>query len=104
MEKPTEQVADLSQIYSDLIEGENRSSKLNISPPNLCTKSAHISDDTGSPDEEKNKPSFCTRYFHPRWTRAAKKHKYNGQWSNIKLILFWGCLWFKHKSLARYGN
>ena len=62
----TEQVADLSQIYSDLIEGENRSSKLNISPPNLCTKSAHISDDTGSPNEERNEPSFCTRYFHPR--------------------------------------
>ena len=35
VKKPTEQVVDLSQIYSDLLAGENRSSKMDTSPPNL---------------------------------------------------------------------
>ena len=42
VEKPTEQVVDLSQIYSDLLPDENRYSKIDTSPPNLCTNSAHI--------------------------------------------------------------
>ena len=31
------------------------------SPPNLCTNSAHISNDSGSPNGEKNEPFFCTQ-------------------------------------------
>ena len=61
VEKPTEQVVDLSQIYSDLLAGENRSSKIDTSPPNLCTNSVHISSDSGSPNGEKNEPFFCTQ-------------------------------------------
>ena len=61
VKKPTEQVVDLSEIYSDLLAGENRSSKMDTSPPNLCTNSAHISNDSGSPNGEKNEPLFCTQ-------------------------------------------
>ena len=61
VKKPAERVVDLSQINSDLLAGENRSSKMDTSPPNLCTNSAHISSDSGSPDEEKNEPLFCTQ-------------------------------------------
>ena len=61
VEKPTEQVVDLSQICSDLLAGENGSSKMVTSPPNLCTNSAHISNDSGSPNGEKNEPFFCTQ-------------------------------------------
>ena len=60
VKKPTEQVVDFSQIYSDLLAVENRSSKLDISRQNLCTNSAHISNDSGSPNGEKNDPLFCT--------------------------------------------
>ena len=60
IEKPTEQVVDLSQTYSDLLAGENRSSKMDTSPPNLCTNSAHISNNSGCPNGEKNEPLFCT--------------------------------------------
>ena len=35
VEKPTEQIVDLSQIYLDLLAVENRSSKMDTSPPNL---------------------------------------------------------------------
>ena len=42
VKKPTKQVVDLSEIYSDLLAGENRSSKMDTSPSNLCTNSAHI--------------------------------------------------------------
>ena len=42
VKKPTKQVVDLFKIYSDLLAGENRSSKMDTSPPNLCTNSAHI--------------------------------------------------------------
>ena len=34
---------------------------MDTSPPNLCTNSAHISSDSGSSDEEKNEPLFCTQ-------------------------------------------
>ena len=51
----------MSQIYSDLLAGENSSSKMDTSPPNLCTNSAHISNDSGSPNGEKNEPLFCTQ-------------------------------------------
>ena len=34
---------------------------MDTSPPNLCTNSAHISNDSGSPNGEKNKPLFCTQ-------------------------------------------
>ena len=51
----------MSQIYSDLLAGENSSSKMDIFPPNLCTNSAHISNDSGSPNGEKNEPLFCTQ-------------------------------------------
>ena len=61
VKKPTEQVVDLSQIYSDLLAGENSSSKMDTSPPNSCTNSAHISNDSGSPNGEKNEPLFCTQ-------------------------------------------
>ena len=61
VKKPTEQVADLSQIYSDLLAGENRFSKMDRSPPNFYTNSAHISNDSGSLNGEKNKPLFCTQ-------------------------------------------
>ena len=61
VKKPTEQVVDLSQIYSDLLEGENISSKMDTSPPNLCTSSVHISDLSGIPNGERNKPLFCTQ-------------------------------------------
>ena len=54
VEKPAEQVVDLSQIYSELLAGRNRSSKMDTSPPNLCTNSGHISNDSGSPNEERN--------------------------------------------------
>ena len=37
VKKPAERVVDLSQINSDLLAGENRSSKMDTSPPNLCT-------------------------------------------------------------------
>ena len=30
-------------------------------PPNLCTNSAHISDDSDSPNGGKNEPLFCTQ-------------------------------------------
>ena len=53
VKKPTEQVIDFSQIYSNLPAGENRSSKMDTSPPKLCTNSAHISKDSGSPNGEK---------------------------------------------------
>ena len=61
VKKPAEQVADLSQIYSDLLAGKNSSSKMDTPPPNLCTNSAHISNDSGSPNGEKNEPLFCTQ-------------------------------------------
>ena len=61
VKKPTEQVVDLSQICSDLLVSENGSSKMDTSPPNLCTNSAHISNDSGSPNREKNEPFFCTQ-------------------------------------------
>ena len=61
VKNPTEQVVDLSQIYSDLLEGENISSKMDASPPNLCTNSVHISDLSGIPNGERNKPLFCTQ-------------------------------------------
>ena len=51
-----EQVVDLSEIYSDLLAGENRSSKMDTSPPNLSTNSAHSTNDFGSPNGEGNKP------------------------------------------------
>ena len=59
LKKTTEQVVDLSQIYSDLLAGENSSSKMDTSPPNSCTNSVHISNDSGSPNGEKNEPLFC---------------------------------------------
>ena len=34
---------------------------MDISPPNLCTNSVHISDDSGSPNGERNEPLFCTQ-------------------------------------------
>ena len=34
---------------------------MDIFPPNLCTNSAHISNDSGSPNGEKNEPLFCTQ-------------------------------------------
>ena len=34
---------------------------MDTSPPNLCTNSAHISNDSGSPNGEKKDPSFCTQ-------------------------------------------
>ena len=37
VENPTEQVVDLSQIYSDFLAGKNRSSRMDASPSNLCT-------------------------------------------------------------------
>ena len=49
----------MSQIYSDLLAGENSSSKMDTSPPNSCTNSVHISNDSGSPNGEKNEPLFC---------------------------------------------
>ena len=61
VKKPAERVVDLSQINSELLAGENRSSKMDTSPPNLCSNSAHISSESGSPDEEKNEPLFCTQ-------------------------------------------
>ena len=51
----------MSEIYSDLLAGESRSSKMDTSPPNLCTDSAHISNDSGSPNGEKNESLFCTQ-------------------------------------------
>ena len=42
VKNPAERVVDLSQINSDLLAGKNRSSKMDTSPPNLCTNSAHI--------------------------------------------------------------
>ena len=54
----TEEVVDLSQIYSDLLASENRSSNVDTSPPNLCTYSAHISKDSGS-NGKRSKPLFC---------------------------------------------
>ena len=61
VEKPTEQVEELSQTYLDLLAGENRCFKMDTSPPNLCTNSAYISNDSGSPNGEKNEPFFCTQ-------------------------------------------
>ena len=52
VEKPTEQVVDLSRISSDLLAGKNRSSKMDTSPPNLCTNSAHTSKESGSHKRE----------------------------------------------------
>ena len=60
IEKPTEQVVDLSQIYSDLLAGEIRSSKMDTSP-NLCTNSAHISNGSGRPNGERSECLFCTQ-------------------------------------------
>ena len=51
----------MSQIYSDLLADENRSSKIDTSPQNLCTNSAPISNDSGSPNGEKNETLFCTQ-------------------------------------------
>ena len=34
VEKPTQQVVDFSQIYSELLAGENRSPRMDTSPPN----------------------------------------------------------------------
>ena len=59
LKEPTEQVADLSQIYPDLLAGENRSSKIDTS--NLCTNSAHISNNSISSNGEKTEPLFCTQ-------------------------------------------
>ena len=51
----------MSQIHSDLQAGENRSSKIDTSPPSLCTNSAHRSSDSGSPNGKRNEPLFCTQ-------------------------------------------
>ena len=61
VKKSTEQVEDLFQIYSDLLAGENSSSKMDTCPPNLCNNSAHTSNNSGSPNGEKNEPLFCTQ-------------------------------------------
>ena len=34
---------------------------MDTSPPNSCTNSVHISNDSGSPNGEKNEPLFCTQ-------------------------------------------
>ena len=34
---------------------------MDTSPPNLCTNSAHISNDSGSPNGERNESLFCTQ-------------------------------------------
>ena len=59
VEKPSEKVVDLCQIYLDLPTRENRSSEMDPSPANLCTNSAHISHNSGSPNRGRNKPLFC---------------------------------------------
>ena len=61
VEKPTEQVVDLSQIYSDLLADESRSSKMDTSPPKLCTNSAHISNDSGSRNGDRSESLFCSQ-------------------------------------------
>lgn len=61
VKRPTEQVADLSQIYSDLLAGENRFSKIDRSLPNLYTNSTHISNDSGSLNGKRNKPLLCAQ-------------------------------------------
>ena len=61
VKKPAKQVVDLSEIYSDLLAGENRSSKMDTSLPNLCTNSVHISNDSGIPNREKNQPLSRTQ-------------------------------------------
>ena len=61
VKKSTEQVEDLFQIYSDLLVGENSSSKMDTCTPHLCNNPAHISNNSGSPNGEKNEPLFCTQ-------------------------------------------
>ena len=39
VEKPTANVVDLSQIYSDLQAGRKRSTKMDLTLPNLCSRS-----------------------------------------------------------------
>ena len=103
--KPTEQVVDFSLIYSDLLVDESRSSKMDTSTPNLCTNSAHISNDSSSTNGERNKPLFCTQdkeiLIYLRRTRAGTKYNYNGQRSKIRLFLFWYCFWFKQKKSSQ---
>lgn len=51
----TKKVKDLSQIYSDLLAIKNgSSSKMSASLPDLCISSAYISNDSGSPNRERN--------------------------------------------------
>ena len=33
--------------------------EMDTSPPNLCTNSTHILNESGSPNGEKNEPLFC---------------------------------------------
>ena len=58
VKKSIEQIVDFSQIYWDLLAGENRSSKTDTASPKLCTNSAHILNDPGRPNGEKNNPLF----------------------------------------------
>ena len=43
-------------MYTDFLTGENKSSKMDTYPPNLCTNSVHISNDSGSLNRERNEP------------------------------------------------
>ena len=56
---------------------------MDTSTPNLCTNSAHISNDSSSTNGERNKPLFCTQdkeiLIYLRRTRAGTKYNYNGQ-------------------------
>ena len=55
LKETTENVVDLSQIYSDLLAIENSSpSKMNEYLPDLCTKSEDIPGDPGSPNRKRN--------------------------------------------------
>ena len=54
---PTGMVIGLSEFYSGMLVCEKSSSfKMDASPPNLCTNSAHISNDSGSLTRERNEP------------------------------------------------
>ena len=51
----------MSQIYPDLLAGETTCSKMDTSPANLCTNSAHISHDSGISSRERNKLLYSTQ-------------------------------------------
>ena len=89
VEKPTTKVVDLSQFYSDLQAGRKRSTKMDLTLPNLCSNS-------NSKREHDIKEYHPTNYHREYELLQKKDESYkmelskrtNTKWNKIKEINF----------------